>query len=113
VTLNNTANYFDGPSCAQGTTGTWLAIGQVVCVDTSSAASFNAKLWDGTTIIASGSTTTGGANFRGQIFLSGFITSPAANIKISVSDIQTTNGLIKANTTGLSKDSQLTVVRIA
>src|SRR2546426_953355 len=29
VALNNTANYFDGPSVAQGTSGTWFASGTV------------------------------------------------------------------------------------
>jgi hypothetical protein len=31
VLLNNTANYFTGPSVAQGTSGTWFASGNVTC----------------------------------------------------------------------------------
>lgn len=51
VPLNNTANYFDGPSVAQGTSGTWFASGTVTCKDTAGA-SFFAKLWDGASVLA-------------------------------------------------------------
>ena len=43
VSLTDNA-YHDGPSCSQGTTGTWLAVGSVTVVDNSAAASFSAKL---------------------------------------------------------------------
>jgi hypothetical protein len=83
VALNNTANYFDGPSCAQGTTGTWFAIGTVTMVDTTGIASFIVKLWDGTTVIASGRISSTAAGNQTAISLSGYISSPAANIRIS------------------------------
>src|SRR6516165_6342556 len=53
VLLNNTANYFDGPSVAQGTTRTWWASGTITVLDTGAAATIHAKLWDGTTVISS------------------------------------------------------------
>ncbi len=112
VNLNNTANYFDGPSVAQGSTGTWFVSGLVSVTDVGSA-EFYAKLWDGTTVIASGSVTVGGANQRQNIALSGFISSPAGNLRISVRDITLTTGKISFNTTGNSKDSTITAIRIA
>ena len=74
-------------------------------------AAFTVKLWDGTTVIASTVISlTGG--FNGMVHLSGFIASPAGNIRISVKDQTTTGGSIKFNASGESKDSTLTVVRI-
>lgn len=52
VLLNNTANYFDGPSIAQCSTGTWFASGTVTLNDSATAV-MQCKLWDGTTVIAS------------------------------------------------------------
>lgn len=113
VSLSNTANFFDGPSCAQGTSGTWYASGSVTFLDTTGAATIYAKLWDGTTVIASGAQNTTAANAFGVIHLSGVISSPAANIRISCRDVNTATGKIIFNQTGTSKDSTLTVVRIA
>lgn len=113
VALNNTANYFDGPSVAQGTVGTWLAFGTVTVYDTAAAAGFSAKLWDGTTVIASTAFDTSGSSTRGVIALSGYISSPAGNIRISVKDTSSTNGQITSNTSSNSKDSTISVVRIA
>lgn len=111
VNLNNVANYFDGPSVAQGTVGTFLATGTVVVSDVGGGTTFNIKLWDGTTVIAS-ARMLGGVNAL-PISLSGFIASPAANIRISVQDLTFTTGLIRFNASGNSKDSTLTVIRIA
>jgi hypothetical protein len=113
VTLNSTSTFFDGPSVAQGSTGTWFVSGSVVVADTSSAtAAFYAKLWDGTTLIASGyveqSVLSGGAN----IALSGFIASPAGNLRISVRDATSTSGVIGYSFTGLNMDSTITAFRI-
>jgi hypothetical protein len=113
VTLNNTANYFTGPTVAQGTSGTWFASGSVTMKDTAGAASFDVKLWDGTTVIASAQAASTGANNAVSISLSGFIASPAGNIRISVKDITSTSGLILFNQTSNSKDSTVTAIRIA
>lgn len=110
--LTNVANYFDGPSTAQGTTGTWFASGTVTLNDTTGAAKFSCKLWDGTTVIAASVETSGGANFRVTMSLSGYLASPAANIKISCNDASSTSGAILFNDTGTSKDSTLSVLRV-
>lgn len=112
VAVNNTANYFDGPSIAQGSTGTWFVSGKVTVLDSVGAATFFAKLWDGTTVIDSGAYTTGGANFNGSFALSGYITAPTGNLRISVRDISSNSGVIKFNQTGNSKDSTITAYRV-
>lgn len=114
VTMNNTANYFDGPSIAQGSTGTWFVSATVTVSDTAaSTPSFYAKLWDGTTVIASAITTVPGTANGGTISLSGYITSPAGNLRVSCRDVSATTGLIVANATGNSKDSTISAFRIA
>lgn len=113
VALNNTANYFDGPSVAQGSTGTWLATGTVTLEDTGGASVFFAKLWDGTTVIASASIQSGAAGANTQISLSGYLATPAGNLRISVRDTTNTTGKILFNETGNSKDSTITAIRIA
>jgi hypothetical protein len=113
VALNNVANYFDGPSVAQGSTGTWYVSGGVTVQDTTTTAAIYAKLWDGTTVIDSRAFDTSASTFYGNLFLSGIITSPAGNLRISVRDVSTTSGKIIFNRTGNSKDSSITAVRIA
>lgn len=113
VTMNNTANYFTGPSIAQGTSGTWLVMGSVTARSTAGAANFMAKLWDGTTVIDSGRMASLGVNNDIVFALSGYITAPAGNLRISVRDESDTSGLIKFNATGESKDSTITAIRIA
>lgn len=112
VALSNTANYFDGPSVAQGATGTWFVMGTVTTNDTIPA-KINAKLWDGTTVIASASTTVAVGSSRVSLTLSGVIVSPAGNLKISVQDASSVNGKIEFNDSGNSKDSTITAIRIA
>lgn len=113
VTLNNIATFFDGPSVAQGTVGTWFVFGSVTVVDSAGAAAMNAKLWDGTTLIASGKCTTAGAGAWSVITLSGVLANPAGNLRISVQDATLTTGLIGWTTTGLGKDSTITAFRIS
>ena len=74
---------------------------------------FNAKLWDGTTVIASGVFKINAAVINiGTITLGGVITSPAGNLKISVNDQTSTGGKILFNASGNSKDSWIAAVRI-
>lgn len=112
VALNNTANYFDGPSVAQGSTGTWFASGTVTLSDTAGSAAIFCKLWDGTTIISSGVANSTAANVVVNLALSGILATPAANIKISCRDVNSASGKIIFNTSGNSKDSTLTAIRI-
>lgn len=112
VALNNTANYFDGPTANVTNSGTWFASGTVTVNDTGASADFDAKLWDGTTVIASCETQTNGATQKMSMSLSGVITNPAAAIRISVKDKTNTTGNIKFNLSGNSKDSTITAYRI-
>jgi len=112
VLMNNTANYFDGPSVVQGATGTWFSSGAVSVADTSVAFQVSCKLWDGATVMASGNATTTGANGTQQLAMSGIITSPAGNIRISCKDAASVNGKILFNQSSNSKDSTITAVRI-
>lgn len=113
VNLNNISNYFDGPSVSQGTVGTWFVSGQVVVDDTAGASTLMAKLWDGTTVIDSGLADSYTTGARVCIALSGCISSPAGNLRISVRDSGSTSGHIKFNASGNSKDSTITAIRIA
>lgn len=113
VALNNTANFFDGPRIAQGTTGTWFVSGTVTLSDTVGAAGCAVKLWDGTTVVASGMSVVTGAGLPITVSLSGYIASPAGDLRMSVRDFGTTTGLVKFNNSGNSKDSTITAIRIA
>ena len=109
----NTSTYTDGPSVAQGTSGTWFASGAVTLTDTSASADFSCKLWDGTTIIASGEEQSGGASKDTAISLSGYLTTPAANIRISCINSTSNNGLMTINTAGsTAKASTVSVIQI-
>jgi len=112
VALNNTGTYFDGPSVAQGTSGTWFVSGTVTCWDTSAAARFNCKLWDGTTVIASAGCVSHAGSNEVSITLSGYIVGPVGNLRISVKDSTATSGAILFNQSGNSKDSTITAIRI-
>ncbi len=114
VALTSSGVYEDGPSVAQGGTGTWFASGTVTMNDTSGAATFGAKLWDGTTVIASGVSTTSAGGRAVTISLSGFLPSPAGNLRISVTDANASPaGAILHNASGNGKDSTITACRIA
>lgn len=112
VTMNNNALYFNGPAVAQGTAGTWWAAGTVTAKDTTGASTFFCKLWDGTTIISTAVGTTGGASFLTAISLSGYLASPAGNIRIDCRDISNATGLMIFNATGNSKDSTVSAFRL-
>jgi hypothetical protein len=113
VALNNIGTFFDGPSVAQGSTGTFEAFGTVTLLDTSAPAFFEVKLWDGTTVIASTSAFTSNINIPISVSLSGFLATPAGNIRMSVKDVTNTTGVMVYNQTGTGKDCTLTVKRIS
>jgi len=112
VALSATGSYFDGPSVAQGTSGTWLASGTVTVTLGTANHVIYAKLWDGTTVIASVVFGNPGASGTVSASLSGYLTNPAANIKISVRDTTATDSTMKFNSSGNSKDSTLTAIRV-
>jgi len=113
VALSNTALYFDGPSVAQGASGTWFVSGSVTVGDGTGSQQFYGKLWDGTTLIASGYTQSSASAETMQLSLSGYISSPAGNLRISVREPAATSGFIKYSATGEGKDSTITAIRIA
>jgi hypothetical protein len=104
VSLNNTSSYFDGPSMAQGSTGTWFASGTVTLQTAAGAGAdfMRCKLWDGTTIIQSSATAAVAGNGNVSLSLSGILTSPAGNIKISCRDQSSTSGSMQSNVDGSS-----------
>lgn len=112
VSLNNIAAFFNGPTAANPTVGTWLVIGHVTVLDAAGPASFVARISDGTTVISSGYGSTHAANFSTSISLEGVITNPAGNLRIQVKDESSTSGFIVAGNSGTFRDSQITCVRI-
>jgi hypothetical protein len=109
TTLNT---FVDGPSVAQGTTGTWYASGTATVYDSALAGVMICKLWDGTTTIASARNNSPVAQGVVSISLSGYISGPAGNIRISCKDSNGTNGVISANVSLSGRDSMVTVLRI-
>lgn len=113
VSMPSSSTFYDGPSIAQGASGTWWVAASVSVVDTVAAANFIAKLWDGTTVIASGGVRAGAANQPATIALVGMITSPAGNLKVSIENLSSTTGAIKATTAvGGNNASGIQAIRI-
>jgi hypothetical protein len=110
VSLSNASNYFDGPSVAQGNSGTWMASGNVTITD-GGVTNGVCKLWDGTTVIDSSGGQVPAASGAVNIHLSGYLASPANNIKISCKWTSTT-AVIAANFTGSAKDSTISAYQI-
>lgn len=114
VALAATGTYYDGPSVAQGTVGRWKVSGHVTVQNAVGGDVVNVKLWDGTTVIASCRmhlVSTSGT-FYGVAHLSGYITAPAGNLRISVSPVSRTDGAIAFNASGNSADSRIDAERI-
>jgi len=103
--------YVDGPTVAQGTSGTWWANATIVGFDTTAGVTFICKLWDNTTVMASGFLYLPNASTGGSLSLAGAISSPTGNIRISCKDSATT-GSMKANQSGNGKDSIISAIRI-
>lgn len=110
VTLNS-STYTDGPSVAQGSTGTWLVVGKVDLMDTAGGSSPSCKLWDGATVIDSAKLTLPAANEPNVIPLSGYLASPAGNLRISCIGQNSTTSM-EFNLSGNSKDSTISAIRI-
>lgn len=114
VTITPISTYVDGPSVAQGSSGTWYASGTVTLVNNSAATNhYSCKLWDGTTVIDSARFTQLSTGAEVVVALSGVITSPAGNIRISVSNSDNNTAAFQFNLSGNSKDCTVTAIRIA
>jgi hypothetical protein len=114
VNLTPINTYLDGPSMAPGSTGTWFASGTVTLGTTSGSGSdlIRCKLWDGTTVKASGASYIITGNGTITMSLSGIFTSPAGNIRISCEDHTTANGYIASSDSALGADSTIWGMRI-
>lgn len=113
VNLNNTGSYFTGPTVSQGTTGTFLVVGQVTLRDTSASAAMNVRITDGTNVHASTRSGTISSAASVSVPISAIVTNPAGDLRIQANDPTSTSGLIQFNASGNSKDSTITVIRIA
>ncbi|MGM4997853.1 beta strand repeat-containing protein [Tardiphaga sp. 538_B7_N1_4] len=113
VPMSVAGTYYDGPSIAQGTSGTWLVTGTVTITDTGTTPAFNIKLWDGTTVIASTKTINPIAGVAVSATLSGIKSSPAGNLRISVAAVGSTTGKILFNASGAGGDGSISAIRIA
>lgn len=114
VAINVINTDFTGPTIAQGTTGTWWASGQITIDGQQTGSLFKVRLWDGTTVIDSASVTMIGTSPGGMdVHLSGYLASPAGNIRITLQCTNATVNIIRANLSGYSKDSTLSAIRIA
>lgn len=112
ISLTNATTYFDGPGVAQGATGTWFVSGTVTITGNANDV-FRIKLWDGATVIAS-ATTQSAVGVAAVIALSGFLASPAGNLRISVKNATSTTGsLIQHGDPDNGKNSTITAFRIA
>lgn len=112
VALSTATQYFTGPQVAQGTTGTWLAMGQVTCDDSLSSGVYDVQLTDGTTTVAAGEMRDSGQGNRAMLSLSGVFVNPAGNIAIQAKDRISSGGRLLYNGSGTSTDSTINVVRI-
>ena len=112
LTFASTA-FADGISVTQGTSGTWLVTLNFSYVNSSSVVNFNYKLYDGTTVFASGQANNSAAGFVYNTSVTGVITNPAGNIRAAFAVSTASGSKILFNASGLSKDYALTAVRIA
>lgn len=111
-TITNGGGFTDGPSIAQGTSGTWWASGRVTVQDSAGTSTVKCKLWDGTTVIDSGPAFMASANNSYTVSLSGSLASPANNIKISCATTSAATTTFRNNDSGAGKDSTVSAHRI-
>lgn len=112
VALTDVTLFFPVLSLAQGTSGTWRAIGKVSVTDTAGSAAMNCKLWDGATVFDSSDITTAGAGSVLQMTLQAIIASPAGNIVMACRDQSSTSGKVLWSASGLGMDSSLSAEKI-
>lgn len=115
VPITDSTNYFDGPSVNQGNVGTWFASGTISFYDTTvSNCLFQFRLWDGVTIIASTQCSFNTLALPVGISLSGIITNPAGNIRISARNGSSTSSFILSAGAGAGNTAAtLSAMRIA
>jgi len=113
VAMNATATWFDGPTISVAA-GRWLVEGSVTVQNTVGGDIVDVQLWDGTNVIASTRMhlVSVAGTYYGHAHLSGRITDPAANVRLSVRPSTRTDGAIAYNASGRGRDSVISVLRI-
>lgn len=112
ITSSSTSVYTDGPSVSQGTSGTWYAVGTLTIADSASSRQWMAKLWDGTTTIASAGSQAPGTG-PSSITLAGVISGPAGNLRMSCIPFSpVATFAMQFNYSGNSNDCNITAIRI-
>ncbi len=112
IALGVAGTFVDGPVVSQGSSGVWFATGTITLRDTANIVNFGAKLWDGTTVMASAVGDSAAATGYISVSLSGVIASPSGNIRISATDFNLGTGSMYFNASALSKDCTITAIRI-
>ncbi|WP_407160169.1 hypothetical protein [Bradyrhizobium sp. STM 3557] len=112
VTMTTQSTYYDGPTIAQGSSGTWLVLGNVSLAPNAAGNVIACKLWDGTTVIDSGVKTPSAVGTSSGIHLSGVLASPAGNLRISCTNASANGGSIASSNGIDAKASTITAVRI-
>lgn len=111
VTMTTAVTYYDGPSVAQGSTGTWFSSGNATISAPQASDQILCKLWDGTTLIDSGYAQTGNG-LLASIHLSGYLASPAGNLRISCTNATRNGGTIATGNGIDAKASTVSAFRI-
>lgn len=112
VTMTNSGTFYDGPSIAQGTSGTWFVCGTITVGNTSTLTGFNIELYDGTTTYASAVTDTNTSTLEySSKTLCAIVANPSGNLRLAAAATQN-NSVIKYNESSLGHDSQIQAVRI-
>ena len=112
VALNNTATWFDGPSIAQGTTGVFLVIGHLTFINSANNINPSIRIYDGTSVWASGRGSTWTAGAASIATISAIVTNPAGNLRLQGNDPQFTTSTMLANFSGQAKDCMINAARI-
>ena len=111
VTMTTQNTYYDGPSVAQGSVGTWFASGNATVAAAAANNLVLCKLWDGTTLIDSG-TLQPSNGLSVTMHLSGYLAAPAGNLRISCTNASANGGTIATGNGIDAKASTISAFRI-
>lgn len=112
VTLNNTANYFDVASVSL-TAGYWYVSAKGTGQDTSAAANFSARIYDGATVHDSNyGSASSNSNFADLACGAIVALTATTTVKLQMRDHSTTAGIARYNQSGAANDCSITAIRI-
>ena len=117
VNFTSGTTWFDGPSVAQGTVGTFLVIARASCTDSAAASPFAARITDGTNVYDTSSYfySLVAGSFIDKIMVA-IVASPAGNLKLQAQIARSaTTGQLTANVQGVTapRDTFIMAIRIA